>query len=506
MATATGRASAWDAATGKALFRIAAHRGRLTALAVSRNGTLATAGADHCIRLWDGTTRKPLVPEVLPAGPIRSLSASKDGKQLAILTFAGDLLRWDSKGKAVPMPGIKDARAALVSPDGDSVLVLGTDGKTARHFKGKATALPLPSSDRLARSADGKRLAALHRAGPWRLHDADGKALRRLVGSESSRVAVLSADGALVAAVGGAAAVPVWDGTTGKLRRTLPGHRGGTMAGAFSPDGRMLVTGGRDRLLRFWDVGTGRELASPRGQTAWVTAVAISADGKRIACGSADGTVQVRSSRGELLAERKGHRGPVNTLAFLDGIRLASAGEDTSVLVWDLSALGKAGTLKPTPGEMAELWKRMTDADPATASSAQERLALAGDAVLEIVRRDVKPVAARLAARLMKELADDDLDVRKRAGEALRSRAYEAMLHKALAGRPSLDMVKRIEKILAELAGLPEGEHRRGLRAVEVLEAIGSPAAKMLLAELATGAPDAELTEGAKAALARLER
>jgi hypothetical protein len=46
----------------------------------------------------------------------------------------------------------------------------------------------------------------------------------------------------------------------------------------------------------------------------------------------------------------------------------------------------------------------------------------------------------------------------------------------------------------------------RGLRAVAVLEHIGTPEAKQLLVNLSEGAPEARLTREAKAALGRLVR
>ena len=45
-----------------------------------------------------------------------------------------------------------------------------------------------------------------------------------------------------------------------------------------------------------------------------------------------------------------------------------------------------------------------------------------------------------------------------------------------------------------------------GLRAVEVLERIGTPEARQVLAKLADGAPEARLTQEAKASLQRLAK
>ena len=77
-------------------------------------------------------------------------------------------------------------------------------------------------------------------------------------------------------------------------------------------------------------------------------------------------------------------------------------------------------------------------------------------------------------------------------------------LEKALA-RPgvSLEYRQRLEQILGQLAR-PTGECLRDLRAIEVLERLGTPNARGLLRDLATGDPAARLTREAKLALDRL--
>ncbi|MFO0842599.1 MAG: hypothetical protein U0797_09420 [Gemmataceae bacterium] len=67
---------------------------------------------------------------------------------------------------------------------------------------------------------------------------------------------------------------------------------------------------------------------------------------------------------------------------------------------------------------------------------------------------------------------------------------------------PSLEARKRLERLLAAVDAdvhTPSPERIRALRAVELLERIGTPAARRALAELAGGAPGARLTREAKA-------
>jgi len=68
--------------------------------------------------------------------------------------------------------------------------------------------------------------------------------------------------------------------------------------------------------------------------------------------------------------------------------------------------------------------------------------------------------------------------------------------------KPPLEVQRRVESLLTKL----EQTSVRSLRAVEVLEYIGSPEAKNVLETLATGAEGARLTKEAKASLERLDK
>jgi HEAT repeat protein len=79
-------------------------------------------------------------------------------------------------------------------------------------------------------------------------------------------------------------------------------------------------------------------------------------------------------------------------------------------------------------------------------------------------------------------------------------------LREALAGKPSAEVRKQAEELLAGLRLVSSPEVLQRLRAVQVLERIGSPEARRLLEVLAMGAPAAHETREAKASLQRLAR
>jgi hypothetical protein len=83
----------------------------------------------------------------------------------------------------------------------------------------------------------------------------------------------------------------------------------------------------------------------------------------------------------------------------------------------------------------------------------------------------------------------------------------EPALRQALNGNPSAEAHRRIEGLLDRLDKEPAPPERlREGRALTVLEQAGVPSARKLLAELAGGAAEAQLTRDAKAALERINR
>ncbi|MBN9120697.1 MAG: PD40 domain-containing protein, partial [Planctomycetes bacterium] len=147
-ADATGEVRVWDAATGKALRRFAAHKGGVTALAVSPDGaTLATGGADSAVRLWstaDGTKVQELAGH---KGWVLGVWFAGKGKQL-LSTSGGGI--WTAPGRAPDgdphfrlwdlatgrqVPGAAQVRATTgvaLAPDGTRAVSHISEGNDGR--------------------------------------------------------------------------------------------------------------------------------------------------------------------------------------------------------------------------------------------------------------------------------------------------------------------------------------------------------------------------------------
>jgi len=106
----------------------------------------------------------------------------------------------------------------------------------------------------------------------------------------------------------------------------------------------------------------------------------------------------------------------------------------------------------------------------------------------------------------VKNLDSDSFRVRQVALKELAERAdeVESLLRELLAGKLSAEQRQRLEQLVNEPESVRSAEELRALRAVELLERIGTPPAQELLRSLAAGPPVARLTREAQAALNRL--
>jgi hypothetical protein len=214
---------------------------------------------------------------------------------------------------------------------------------------------------------------------------------------------------------------------------------------------------------------------------------------------------------GNTAATLAGFRGKADRLAFSpDNKLLVSGMDDTSALVWRLAPAAEQPAADLEPKVVRRLWDELAGEDAAKAYRAMWMLARSPSTSIPFLQANLQPAVAPDAstlAKLIKDMNSDRFVVRDQATRALEQlgELAEASLKQALDANPPLEARQRIQRLLGNQdAPIKLPAKLRQIRAVEVLEYIGTPAAARLLERLTRGAPAARLTHEARDSLARI--
>jgi hypothetical protein len=250
------------------------------------------------------------------------------------------------------------------------------------------------------------------------------------------------------------------------------------MRHAFSPNGRQVAVLGREEIS-LWDMPTGEKVWSvPSEHSALIVsgAIAFTPDGRRLI-----------------------------------------TGHDCTALVWDVTVARRKDDrdrAKLSNSELTKLWDTLAGGGALGAYQAEWELTDRPAETAALLRERLKPVKTADVATVRPLLAQLDAPQyaeREAASKALRriGESVVPALRQALKGDLSAEQRSRVESVLADVAEsalVLSGESLRQFRAVSVLERAATPDARKLLAELASGNPEARLTKQAAAASARLSQ
>ncbi|MHB1425062.1 MAG: WD40 repeat domain-containing protein [Gemmataceae bacterium] len=333
---------------------------------------------------------------------------------------------------------------------------------------------------------------------------------------DQSRVVeiMFSPDGRRVLVRTWSGAVRVLEGATGQTVRDLKpdstGRRINSTA-AFAPDGRSVALNDDRLCIRETASGKDRLQISPPPPSDRLN---FSPNGRFLACNSHDGnddSIRVYSTAtGKLLVRWWGNQSASTALAFSPDSRLlASGGYDGTILLWKLP---ENEGLPPqlSQAETATSWQTLADDDAARANRALAGLTDAPAQAIPLIKERFRTVwskpDAKQIARWIAELDDDAFKVREQAMRELSEAGFDAAdaLRRALANSPSAEAKRRMEDLLNRLNKGGDPERLRSLRAIEVLERIGTPQAKEVLWGLSRKPLSKELDDEIHASLRRM--
>jgi WD40 repeat protein len=480
----------WNAATGKSELAIKSHKWGVLSSALTQDDKLVLSGGDDgTVRLHELATGKerwrfdvgpPPEEQQRSQLLVYYLGIAPDGRSALTCTLKGN------NDALMHKLDLETGKAVLRRPLAFTEFRTGSFSPDCRFIVGFRTRIFGPGES----ASDPKILEQIRGNGVFTLYEA--------------------ATGRQVAAWG----IPDFPGSY---------HR-------FTPDSRMIVNATWQRsaseayqVIKMMTVRV-RELASGKerlaidvpveGDAFNLAGLAVSDDGRTLAATRTDGILQLWDmASGKELVRRRAY-GLSRALAFTpDGKRLASGHRDGTILIWDLSS---EIDRRPTPPQadakqVEQWWTALAGDDAKQAHAAIWGLIGAPERTLPLFRDRLRPAESPPAEKLKQligALDSEEFAKRNAANKELAKfeELAEPAMREALKEDVSAEKRKRLEKLVDITLIVRTPERLRQLRALEVLEQVGTPKARQFLAKLAQGTPEARQTREAKAALQRLER
>ncbi|GEM_PF-5345376 len=518
-----GEVVVWDTATGKEVARGERHEHPVFCIAFSPDGrTIASGSSDSVVRLREAQNGVDRTPHTGHTDTVCGVVYASDGKRIVSCDYGTSVRVWDAlDGSEVQT--LSGSGAVAVSHDGMRIACGGPEG-SLQVFEASSGRL----ESRLDAASYGVNIGPLRFSPNGRgvlVNDGGGNLDLWDIGRGSCREwaptfheavtgVALTHDGTrcLLSTKDGPLACFSWH--TEKCEWTA-GSATGAEAVTVSPDGRIVATLSSKGVVRWFSVADGTPLGvidprlpRPRMETSGDRCrLEFAPNGRVLVAMDARGVLRLYelATGGVMCSFARKTTQAFGFAVAPRGARAATGEQDGTVLVWNLLALHDDSL------GLDECMRELGSADAATGYRAMSGLYALGPHAVERIAKDVRPAEPREEGldQLVHDLDSDDPARRGRATDRLREAGEEARasLQGCLDGKPSPEARERAQEILDDLDArrVPDSEGLRAIRAVWVLEGLGSPEARAVLERLAAGAPGARLTSESAAARSRMK-
>ena len=358
----------YDTNSGNELALLTKNREGANSIGFSPDGkTLATAGENVLVRIWNVETRE-LIHTFFglrrSIGDHLGVHFSSDGNTLANWSDY-DMRIWDIEKcvfkQDMNMPFNRQSditfhsnRISIVTGNHKTIRYqnFSTDTKKEKNSEHKINDAHKKSITCVSVSPDGKMIASGSRDKTVRLWNAETETLHKTLKGNRKPILSLtfSHDGSSIASTSEDKTVRVWNVDTGRRTHTFKTNSEHQHRVVFSPNGKTLASSSLDGIIHQWDLKKGKHKNTIVGHGQGFASRNIVFSNDKITAATTYGDNHIilyDVNTQEMQAVLTGHKKRVNCLSFSsDGKILASGSQDKTIRLWDVTTGEHKKTLK----------------------------------------------------------------------------------------------------------------------------------------------------------------
>ncbi|KAG9390876.1 Protein tyrosine kinase [Carpediemonas membranifera] len=291
------------ASEGECIHTLSGHTQTVTSVAVLSDSTMVTGSTDGTARLWDTAGECKMVLSC--NAPVNCLSVSPDGEVIASAGADHAIKLWDSEtGKRIKtLKGHTDDVTSIAFTSDSESLISGSWDQTAKVWwelwdceqtittmKGHTDTIEC-----VAVSPDGNIVVSGSRDHTVKVWNVSEDKLERTLDGQSGFITSLafSADGRLLASGSSASSIRIWDTRTWQCNDSIEEHSGSIHSLAFGPNSTTLAFVAGTNTIKLCNIGGGWHFKTLAGHTDVVRNISFSPDGSTLLSGSTDMTAKL---------------------------------------------------------------------------------------------------------------------------------------------------------------------------------------------------------------------
>jgi len=349
--------AAWNFENGQATLikQWQAHENDITKLAYSPDGnTFLSASGDETIKLWNSQTFDLLTVYKGHSAGVTSLSFSPKGDTFVSGGLDAKIIWWNTKSgfRIADLEGHEAfINAVAFSPKGTQIASI--DYNLVLRF------WDLSEIDSAKNIKNLKYSQQIHRNNINQISISPNEDIFASVGKDSLLIiwgmksalpihtiraheqniscVAISPDSEIVATGSYDKTIKLWNAESGKLEKTLQNHNDWLQSLSFSPTSKKLLSASWDKSIILWDIKSGKTLQKIESNS-WVKEAGFISEDTIFYATDDDFLIHIfdLTSQKEI-RQFSGHRNTITSISLSNDKKwLASAANDSSLIIWDL--------------------------------------------------------------------------------------------------------------------------------------------------------------------------